>query len=82
MIRIRTFLRSEATNLWEANKALTAVGILMIPVFLFALIGLIADPRIITGMPAAWLKPAKPSAISISRLRYIHAGVRDLSLSA
>ncbi len=64
MIRIRTFLRSETKNLREANKALTAVGILMIPVFLFALIGLIADPRIITGMPA-WLKPAK-FAISIS----------------
>ena len=64
MIHIKNFLRSETKNLWEANKPLTAVGILMIPVLLFALIGLIADPRIITGMPA-WLKPAK-FAISIS----------------
>ncbi len=45
-------------TLWETNKALTAVGILMLAVFPLSLIGLIADPRIITGMPA-WLKPAK-----------------------
>jgi hypothetical protein len=51
-------------TLWETNKPLTAIGILMMPVFVLSLIGLLLDPRIITGMPA-WLKPAK-FAISIA----------------
>jgi hypothetical protein len=51
-------------TLWETNKPLTAVGILMMPVFVLSLIGLFIDPRIITGMPA-WLKSAK-FAISIA----------------
>jgi hypothetical protein len=50
--------------LWESSKPLTAIGVLMIPVIALCLIGLVVDPRIITGMPA-WLKPAK-FAISIS----------------
>jgi hypothetical protein len=51
-------------TLWETSKPLTAVGILMMPVFVLSLAGLFIDPRIITGMPA-WLKPAK-FAISIA----------------
>ena len=34
------------------------MGLAMIPVFLFTLVGLAVDPRAITGAPA-WLKPAK-----------------------
>ena len=45
-------------TLWQASKPLTAMGLIMIPVFLLTLIGLALDPRIITGAPA-WLKPAK-----------------------
>lgn len=51
-------------TLWETNKPLTATGLLMVPVLLFALAGLVFDPRTITGAPA-WLKPAK-FAVSIS----------------
>src|SRR5258708_11622343 len=51
-------------TLWETNKPLTAIGVLMMPVLILSLIGLFMDPRIITGMPA-WLKPAK-FAISIA----------------
>lgn len=45
-------------TLWNTSKPLTAVGILMIVAFVFSLLGLLVDPRIITGAPA-WLKPAK-----------------------
>lgn len=50
-------------SLWETNKPLTATGLLMVPILVFALAGLLFDPRIITGAPA-WLKPAK-FAVSI-----------------
>jgi len=45
-------------TLWNASKPLTAVGILMIVAFAFSLLGMLVDPRVITGAPA-WLKPAK-----------------------
>ncbi len=51
-------------TLWDTNKPLTAVGLLMLPVLALALIGLVVDPRLITGAPA-WLKPAK-FAVSIA----------------
>ena len=51
-------------TLWTANKPLTTTGILMLPVFLLSSIGLLVDPRIVTGAPV-WLKPAK-FAISIA----------------
>lgn len=43
---------------------MTLVGLLMVFVLAIALVGLVVDPRVITGDPA-WLKPAK-FAISIS----------------
>ena len=49
---------------WEANKPLTGVGVAMIVTLLLAAVGLVVDPRVITGAPA-WLKPAK-FAISIT----------------
>ena len=45
-------------TLWDSSKPLTAVGLLMIVVFVFSIVGMLVDPRVITGAPA-WLKPAK-----------------------
>ena len=49
---------------WKTDAPLTLTGLLMLPALAFAAIGLIVDPRIITGAPA-WLKPAK-FAVSIA----------------
>src|SRR3954468_8321938 len=49
---------------WNQSKALTAVCVVMLPVFVLSVAGIFLDPRIITGVPA-WLKPAK-FAISIA----------------
>jgi hypothetical protein len=45
-------------RLWRASPPLTAVGLLMIVVAGASLVGVLVDPRIITGAPA-WLKPFK-----------------------
>jgi hypothetical protein len=45
-------------RLWRASPPLTAVGLLMLVVAAASLIGLLVDPRTITGAPA-WLKPFK-----------------------
>ena len=50
--------------LWRASPPLTAVGLLMLVAAALSVIGVFADPRIITGAPA-WLKPFK-FAISIA----------------
>jgi hypothetical protein len=52
--RIRTGL----ARLWVGRPVLTAAGLLMIVVLAASLIGLMVDPRIVSGVPA-WLKPAK-----------------------
>jgi hypothetical protein len=49
---------------FELHPLLTLVGIANVLVLLAALIGIVIDPRIITGVPA-WVKPAK-FAISIT----------------
>ncbi len=49
---------------WQLNRPLTLVSLLMVAVLAIALVGLVVDPRVITGAPA-WLKPMK-FAISIS----------------
>jgi hypothetical protein len=49
---------------WDENKPLTITGILMLVSFAATLIGILVDPRIITGQPA-WVKPSK-FAISIA----------------
>jgi hypothetical protein len=51
-------------DLWHASPPLIVVGTLMLCVAGGALVGMLADPRIITGAPA-WLKPFK-FAISTS----------------
>lgn len=45
-------------TLWNSSKPLTAVGLLMLVAFVFSAVGVVMDPRVITGAPA-WLKPAK-----------------------
>ena len=48
-------------RLWRTSPPLLAVAVLMIVVAGASLIGLLVDPRTITGAPA-WLKPAKFAA--------------------
>ena len=45
-------------RLWSASPPLTAVGLLMLVVAIPSAIGIVVDPRIITGAPV-WLKPFK-----------------------
>ncbi|HEY0581693.1 MAG TPA: hypothetical protein VGE94_05880, partial [Chloroflexota bacterium] len=62
-----TVLARAATTLSQllrVNRALTITGLLMAATVLATLIGLLVDPRVITGAPA-WLKPTK-FAISTS----------------
>jgi hypothetical protein len=51
-------------RLWNASAPLTLVGLLMLAVAIPSALGIVADPRVITGAPA-WLKPFK-FAISIA----------------
>ncbi len=59
-------MRAELRKLWNESAPLTATAVLMLAAFLASVVGIFADPRIITGMPA-WLKPAK-FAISVAIL--------------
>jgi hypothetical protein len=45
-------------TLWRTNKPLVAVAAVMLAALVPFVVGLIVDPRVITGAPA-WLKPAK-----------------------
>ena len=45
-------------RLWRVSPPLTAVSALMLAAAALSLVGLAADPRVITGVPA-WLKPLK-----------------------
>src|SRR5215203_4476557 len=45
-------------RLWRSSAPLTAVGVLMIGAAVASLVGMLVDPRVITGAPA-WLKPFK-----------------------
>lgn len=51
-------------RLWKTDAPLMMTGLLMLPALAIAAVGLIVDPRLITGAPA-WLKPAK-FALSIA----------------
>jgi hypothetical protein len=48
-------------TLWNGDRRLTAVGLAMIGLLTVTSVGLVVDPRQITGAPA-WLKPAKFAA--------------------
>lgn len=56
--------RPALSRLMQVNRPMTIVGVLMAVTLLGTLVGLVVDPRVITGAPA-WLKPAK-FAISTS----------------
>ena len=66
-------------RLWRASAPLTAVGIAMLVAAGASVIGLIVDPRIITGAPA-WLKPLKfaiSTAIYSLTLAWIFASLPE-----
>jgi hypothetical protein len=54
-------LKAAGTRLWQTDKPLTAVGLLMVGALAVSLAGVWVDPRMITGAPA-WLKPVKFAA--------------------
>src|SRR6267143_483911 len=56
--RWRTAAMPTLRQLLKVNLALTLVGVLMLATLLGTFLGLLVDPRVITGAPA-WLKPAK-----------------------
>ncbi len=56
--------RELVRNAWSLNRPLTALVVGMLAVLIVSLLGLVIDPRIITGAPA-WLKPTK-FALSIA----------------
>src|SRR4051812_1131327 len=59
MMRFRVTRTSNLIKqLWHTDAPLTGSSVLMLAAFATALVGLLIDPRTITGMPA-WLKPAK-----------------------
>src|SRR5688572_14535232 len=64
MTDARNGITAAITRLWQTDKPLTAVGLLMLVALAGSVAGLWLDPRVITGAPA-WLKPAK-FAVSIA----------------
>lgn len=58
MTRLFPSVATVFRRLWHADKPLTATGLLMLAALAVAVVGLVADPRVIAGAPA-WLKPAK-----------------------
>jgi hypothetical protein len=55
------YVKRAVTILWNGDSRLTAFGLGMIGLLALNGLGLIVDPRQITGAPA-WLKPAKFAA--------------------
>ena len=62
--------------LWRASPPLTAVGLLMLAAAAASIVGIIIDPRVITGAPA-WLKPFK-FAVSIAVYSFTLAWIFSL----
>jgi hypothetical protein len=63
-------------RLWAGSPVLTAAGLLMSGALVVSVIGLLVDPRVITGAPA-WLKPAK-FAVSTAIYMLTLAGIFTL----
>ena len=60
-VNMKRYLNVDGDNmktLWQVSEPLTATGIAMLPLLVLSVIGMVADPRTITNVPA-WLKPAK-----------------------
>jgi hypothetical protein len=51
-------LKRFVARLWHTNAPLTGAALLMLAALPASLLGVVLDPRVITGAPA-WLKPAK-----------------------
>jgi hypothetical protein len=64
------------TQLWRGSPPLTATGLLMLAALAGAVVGLLIDPRIVTGAPV-WLKPAK-FAVSIALYTFTLAWIFTL----
>jgi hypothetical protein len=74
-----TRMRHAAARLWRTDAPLTAFALLMLPALAAAVVGLLADPRVITGAPA-WLKPAKfavSTAIYAATLAWLFSHLAD-----
>jgi hypothetical protein len=56
-----TSIRTGLSRLWHTDKLLTGSALLMLGALAGFLVGMVLDPRVITGAPA-WLKPAKFAA--------------------
>src|ERR671916_1343112 len=56
--------RALSSDVWRRNPPLAALVLMMLGVAAVALLGLVVDPRVITGAPA-WMKPLK-FAVSIA----------------
>jgi hypothetical protein len=80
MLTMITLTRKESRTmldtLWKGSKPLTVTGLLMVVALAVALIGLVVDPRLVTGAPA-WLKPAK-FAVSIAVYSFTLAWIFSL----
>jgi hypothetical protein len=66
-------------RLWRASPPLTAVGTLMLVVAVASVVGMLVDPRTITGAPA-WLKPFKfaiSTAVYSLTLAWIFGSLSD-----
>src|SRR5262245_13018060 len=50
--------RNLVGEVWRRNLPLAALVLGMLPLLVVALVGLVIDPRVITGAPA-WMKPLK-----------------------
>lgn len=53
-----TAIQPGLSRLWRSERTLTASAVLMLGALAVFVVGIVVDPRIITGAPA-WLKPAK-----------------------
>jgi hypothetical protein len=72
-------LRLALGTLWRGDAALTASGLIFLAALTAFTVGLVVDPRTITGMPA-WMKPAKfavSTAIYTFTLAWIFTYLRD-----
>ena len=79
-LSVAEFRAGELLNrLWHASPPLTAVGALMLVLGGASLVGMLVDPRIITGA-SAWMKPFKfavSTALYILTLAWIFGYLSD-----
>jgi hypothetical protein len=61
MQRIGFGIRTAAARLWAADRPLATVTAIMLAALVASAVGILVDPRTISGAPA-WLKPAKFAA--------------------